>query len=154
MDHYFLTLIYGGGPLCTIQRLKATCDEPLSTFAFKCNLRRYIKAVNGEVLKASGRSVNIVVEAVRSGGAAPVHFDIERAGQGMALDVRQGLTLFHVTAQPELILTKNTAWTPQLYPLPLPSYHSPEHPLNNPQMQPLSHTKRLRWAEKWTSVSP
>jgi len=33
MDHYFITLIYGGGPLCTIQRLKATCDEVLSSFA-------------------------------------------------------------------------------------------------------------------------
>jgi len=43
MDHYtliygggplctiqrFLTLIYGGSPLCTIQHLKATCDEAL-----------------------------------------------------------------------------------------------------------------------------
>jgi hypothetical protein len=28
-DHCFLTLTYGGGPLCTIQRLKATCDEAL-----------------------------------------------------------------------------------------------------------------------------
>jgi len=42
MDHCFLTLIYGGGPICTIQRVKATCDEPLSTFAFKFNLRPYI----------------------------------------------------------------------------------------------------------------
>ena len=33
MDHYFITMIYGGGPLCTIQRLKATCDEVLSSFA-------------------------------------------------------------------------------------------------------------------------
>jgi len=29
MDHYSLTLMYGGGPLCTIQRLKATRDEAL-----------------------------------------------------------------------------------------------------------------------------
>jgi hypothetical protein len=43
MDHYFLTLINGGDPLCTIQRLKAKCDEALSTFAFKFNSRRYIK---------------------------------------------------------------------------------------------------------------
>jgi len=47
-----------------------------------------IKAVNGEVLKASGRSVNRVVEVVRAAGPTPVHFDIERAGQGLALDVR------------------------------------------------------------------
>jgi hypothetical protein len=41
MDHDFLTLINGGGPLCTLQRLKANCDEPLSSFAFSFNLRRY-----------------------------------------------------------------------------------------------------------------
>ena len=41
MDHYFLTLINGGGPLCTIQCLKAKCDEALSNFAFNFNLRRY-----------------------------------------------------------------------------------------------------------------
>jgi hypothetical protein len=29
MDHYFLTLIYGGAPPCTIQRFKATRDEAL-----------------------------------------------------------------------------------------------------------------------------
>jgi len=29
MDHYFLTLIYRGGPQCTMQSLKATCDEAL-----------------------------------------------------------------------------------------------------------------------------
>ena len=43
MDHYSLTLINGGGPLCTIQRLKAKCDESLSNLAFKFNLRRYTK---------------------------------------------------------------------------------------------------------------
>jgi len=42
MDHYFLTLINGGGALCTIQRLKATCDEALSNLALNFNLRRYI----------------------------------------------------------------------------------------------------------------
>jgi hypothetical protein len=43
MDHYFFTLINGGGPLCkySIQRLKAKCDEALSKFAFNFNLRRY-----------------------------------------------------------------------------------------------------------------
>jgi len=46
MDHCFLTLIYGGGPLCKIQRLKATCDEPLLTFAFNFNMRRYTKGTN------------------------------------------------------------------------------------------------------------
>ena len=41
MDHYFLTLINGGGPLCTVHRLTAQCDEALSNFAFNVNLRRY-----------------------------------------------------------------------------------------------------------------
>jgi len=29
MEHDILTVIYGGAPLCTIQQLKATCDEAL-----------------------------------------------------------------------------------------------------------------------------
>ena len=29
VGHYFLTLINGGGSLCTVQRLKATCDKAL-----------------------------------------------------------------------------------------------------------------------------
>jgi hypothetical protein len=43
IDHYFLTLINGEGPLCkySIQRLKAECDAALSNFAFNLNLRRY-----------------------------------------------------------------------------------------------------------------
>ena len=45
MEHYFLTLIYGGGPLCIVQRLKAKCDEALSNFAFNFNLRRYTKVL-------------------------------------------------------------------------------------------------------------
>ena len=44
MDHYFLTLINGGGPLCTIQRLKLKFDKRLSNFAFKLNLRLYAVA--------------------------------------------------------------------------------------------------------------
>jgi hypothetical protein len=43
MDHYFLTLINRGGPLCTIQRLKANCDGALSNFAFNFNPHRYVK---------------------------------------------------------------------------------------------------------------
>ena len=46
MDQYSLTLKNGAGPLCTIQRLKAKCDEALSNFAFSLNLRRYIKAID------------------------------------------------------------------------------------------------------------
>jgi len=30
MDLYYFPLINGGGPLCTVQRLKAQCDEALS----------------------------------------------------------------------------------------------------------------------------
>jgi hypothetical protein len=45
MDHYFLTLINVGCPLCTIQRLKLNFDKLLSSLAFKFNLRRYIKGL-------------------------------------------------------------------------------------------------------------
>jgi len=45
MDHDFPTLINGGCPLCTIQSLKAKCDEALSNFAFKFNLRWYTMGV-------------------------------------------------------------------------------------------------------------
>ena len=41
MHHHSLTLINGGGPLCTIQRSKAKCDEALSNFDVSFNLRRY-----------------------------------------------------------------------------------------------------------------
>jgi len=37
-----LTLINGGGPLCTIQRLKPIYDTLLSSVAFNFNLRHYI----------------------------------------------------------------------------------------------------------------
>jgi len=43
MHHYFLPLINGGGPLCTIQRLKPICDKLPSSCAFNFNLRCYIK---------------------------------------------------------------------------------------------------------------
>ena len=43
MHHYFLPLINGGGPLCTIQRLKPIYDKLLSSLAFNLNLRRYIE---------------------------------------------------------------------------------------------------------------
>jgi hypothetical protein len=42
MEHCFITLRNGGGPLCTIQRLKAKCDEALLNFAFSFKLRRYV----------------------------------------------------------------------------------------------------------------
>ena len=52
MVHYFLTLINGGGPICTIQRLKAECDEALSTSVFKINLSRYtMDALSRELVR-------------------------------------------------------------------------------------------------------
>jgi hypothetical protein len=44
MGQYSLTLINGGAPLCTIQRLKARCEEALSSFALSFNWRRYSAA--------------------------------------------------------------------------------------------------------------
>jgi len=53
MDQYSLPLINGRGPLCTIQHLKAKCDEALSNFAFSFNLRRHTKAINTLALNES-----------------------------------------------------------------------------------------------------
>jgi hypothetical protein len=39
MHHYFLTLINGAGPLCTIQLLKPICYELLSNRVLNFNLR-------------------------------------------------------------------------------------------------------------------
>ena len=47
MDHCFPTLINGGGPLCTIERLKAKYHEALSNFGFNFNLRRYTEGWMG-----------------------------------------------------------------------------------------------------------
>jgi len=52
--HHFLTLTNGGGPLCTVQRLKHKCDKQLSDFAFDFNSRRYMQAAKG------GADMNIV----------------------------------------------------------------------------------------------
>jgi hypothetical protein len=41
MDHYFFSLINGGGPLRTNFLLKATCNAAPSAFAFNFDLRRY-----------------------------------------------------------------------------------------------------------------
>ena len=61
----------------------------------------------------------------------------------------QGLTLVHFSAQPEPFLSqKHTLNTPY------PPLRPIKHPVNNPLMHPLSRSKRLRGAEKWTSVSP
>ena len=41
-----------------------------------------ITAVNGDVLTASGKSVNAVVDRVKASGATPLHFDVQRRGEG------------------------------------------------------------------------
>jgi len=53
LHHYYLTLISGGGPLCTIQRLKPICDALLSSVAFNFNLRRHNVASVELLLKHS-----------------------------------------------------------------------------------------------------
>jgi hypothetical protein len=45
MHHYFITLRNGGCPLCTIERLKPTCDTLVSSVAINFNSRRYIKVL-------------------------------------------------------------------------------------------------------------
>jgi hypothetical protein len=51
MDHFFLILINGGGPLCTIPRLKPIRDRLISNFAFNCKLRRYSKGLRAGLLR-------------------------------------------------------------------------------------------------------
>ena len=40
MHHYFLTLINGERPLCTVQLLKPVCDKLLSNCVFNFKVRR------------------------------------------------------------------------------------------------------------------
>ena len=56
MDHYFLTVICLGGPLCTIQRLTATCDAALCNFAFKFNSRHYTTGTSSSCCSATAPS--------------------------------------------------------------------------------------------------
>ena len=67
---------------------------------------------------------------------------------GIDMDVWQGLTLVHFSAQLKAVSAKYTHRPP----------HTPlaasKHPLNNSYAHPLSHRKRLRKPEEWTSVSP
>jgi hypothetical protein len=68
MDQNFPTLINGGGPLCTIQRFKAKCDEALSNFAFTFSLRRYNKDVRKAILGSlavSDHTIPFIVERTR-----------------------------------------------------------------------------------------
>jgi len=54
MNLYFRTLINGGAPLRTIQRLKAKCNETLSNFALKFNLSGYKEGTLVKELKGRG----------------------------------------------------------------------------------------------------
>jgi hypothetical protein len=65
MDHYFLTLINGGGPLCTIQRLKAKCDKSLTNFAVSFNLRRYNEGAPRGSSAAAGQLMSLTFRALR-----------------------------------------------------------------------------------------
>ena len=68
------------------KRLKLKCDALLSTFAFKFNLRRYIKAIR----KAARKQARAQMSAAGAGGGG--------GGGGSALvggRRRQGLTLVH-----------------------------------------------------------
>jgi hypothetical protein len=73
------------------QRLKLKCDVLLSTSAFKFKLRRYTK----QELEMGDKITK---------GAAPN----PKAEQGGG----QGLTLVHLSAQPELYLKQNTPLRP------------------------------------------
>jgi len=46
------------------KRLKLICDDPLSKFAFKCNLRRYMKGVVAEQ-KVAVEAAAVEATAVR-----------------------------------------------------------------------------------------
>jgi hypothetical protein len=71
--------------------LTLECDEPLSTFAFKVNLRHYIKELIPEFY------------------CLPEFLD---NSNGFDLGVRQGLTLVHFSAQLEPCLSQeNTLHT-------------------------------------------
>jgi len=67
MHHFFLTLINGGGPLCTIQRLKAKCDAALSNFAFNFKLRRYSMAEEHHD-ELDRNSINVTGGGAANGG--------------------------------------------------------------------------------------
>jgi len=53
VGQYFPTLINGGAPLCSSQRLKVRCDEALSNFAFNFELRRYAMATGWTARRAA-----------------------------------------------------------------------------------------------------
>jgi len=75
---FLLTLIHGVGPLCTIQRLKAKCDETLSNFAFNFNLRRYA----GVTPPAPEEAANVATGHVAPAAAPPAPSGDAEVGPG------------------------------------------------------------------------
>ena len=96
MDHYFRTLINGGGPLCTIKRLKLKCAKLLSNLAFNFNLRRYTSATrllrDKEAEQGRRRLPVIGICATLTNQAACI---------AAGMDAWQGRTLLHFLAHPE-----------------------------------------------------
>jgi hypothetical protein len=86
MDHYFLTFINGGGPLCTNQRLEVEFDRLPSNLAFKFKLRCYIKD------RLPVDLISRLVFDLHEDSASTLE-SISSAHQ------RQGLTLVHIFAQ-------------------------------------------------------
>jgi hypothetical protein len=85
MDHYFLTLINGEGPLRTIQRPKANV------------MKRFRNLLSTSTCAATPRRTSKATGACT--GAFP----------GLCSSTaRQGLTLVHVSAQPGPFLTQTT----------------------------------------------
>ena len=113
---------------CT-KRLKLRCDEPLSNFALKFNLCRYIKDV----------FMNILMWLENWDGKVPKPAILKP--EPLWTGKQAGLTLVHFSAQPGPLLSQNTPYTPPT---------TPPHPINTPPTTPyappctpLSHTKRV-----------
>ena len=91
--------------------MKLNCDDLLSNFAFKFNVRHYKKAY----------LANRGLRGVYKGGigsyslALLTLFSLQRRAfeeHGAAGGAGQGLTLIHFSAQPEPFLTEHTLHTP------------------------------------------
>jgi hypothetical protein len=83
-------------------------DGPLSTFAFKFNLRRYMEAGLDPAMLAT----DLAEYLVRKGVPFRETHHISGAAVKLAEDRGQGLTLVHYSAQPEPFLSKNSPCTP------------------------------------------
>ena len=79
-------------------------DGPLSTFAFKFNLRRYMEAGLDPAMLAT----DLAEYLVRKGVPFRETHHISGAAVKLAEDRGQGLTLVHYSAQPEPFLKQRT----------------------------------------------